>query len=407
VRLIELHILQSFPVSCLNRDDVGAPKTAIFGGANRARISSQCLKRAIRLAMHELAPEQCAGKRSRLIVDPLTDRIAAEFKSRPAAAGELGEGLRAAAETLAREFCDRLANIDEEAAEQKGLRRVKTMMFLSPGDLASAAAAIVEAAASTPGWAANLKGNEQTGKMAKKGREKKSKDDGQKWLDSVMSRGFKALREPGCKDAADIAIFGRMVANDPSLNVEGAAMFSHALSTHRADNEIDFFTAVDDLQAADPTVAEEDRAGSGMMGTLEFSSATYYRYAALNLGLLEDGQHLGGFSTEERRKVADAFVRAVLLSVPGARKNSMNAHTLPGFVLGLYRDHGHPVQLVNAFESPVKAKKDGLLAPSVEALEKHLRELRETWGLKPAAEVRLPSEGMTLDRFCEELVRHV
>lgn len=405
MRLIELHILQSFPVSCLNRDDVGAPKTAIFGGVNRARISSQCLKRAIRLAMHELAPEHCAGERSRLIVDPLTDRIKAEMKRRLATTAEPDERLRAAAESLASEFCHRLANFDEEAKQRKGLRRVKTMMFLSPGDLAAAAAALAEAAIADPEWGEKLGANEKAGKEEKRG--KKSKDDGQKWMDGVMSRGFKALREPGCKDAADIAVFGRMVANDPSLNVEGAAMFSHALSTHRADNEIDFFTAVDDLQAADPTVAEEDRAGSGMMGTLEFSSATYYRYAALNLGLLEDSKHLGAFTLEERRKVVDAFVRAVLLSVPGARKNSMNAHTLPDFVLGLYRDHGHPVQLVNAFESPVKAKKDGLLAPSVEALEKHLRELRQTWGLTPAAEVRLPSEGMTLDRFCQELVRHV
>lgn len=407
MRLIELHIMQSFPVSCLNRDDVGAPKTAVFGGVNRARISSQCLKRAIRLTMHELEPELCAGKRSRLIVDPLADQIAKQFSSRPPVEAVLGGRLQTAAEMLAREFCHRLANLDEEAAEQKGLRRVKTMMFLSPGDLSAVAESVANAAAEDPQWLEKLYGQEQGAKAGKKETGKKSKDDAQKWLDSAMSRGFKALREPRCKDAADIAIFGRMVANDPSLNVEGAAMFSHALSTHRADNEIDFFTAVDDLQAADPAVAEEDRAGSGMMGTLEFSSATYYRYAALNLTLLEDSQHLAAFTPEERRKVVDAFLRAVLLSVPAARKNSMNAHTLPGFVLGLYRESGHPVQLVNAFESPVKAKKEGVLAPSVEALEKHLQELRETWGLKPAAEVRLPSEGMTLDRFCQELVCHV
>ena len=81
------------------------------------------------------------------------------------------------------------------------------------------------------------------------------------------------IQEAKLKDAADIALFGRMVATDHSLTVEGAAMFSHALSTHRADNDIDFYTAVDDLQAKDPTIEEEDRAGSGMMGTLEFTSA--------------------------------------------------------------------------------------------------------------------------------------
>jgi CRISPR system Cascade subunit CasC len=71
MKLIELHILQSFPVSCLNRDDVGAPKTATFGGATRARISSQCLKRAIRLHAKELCPELFAGERSKLIVRPI------------------------------------------------------------------------------------------------------------------------------------------------------------------------------------------------------------------------------------------------------------------------------------------------------------------------------------------------
>ena len=75
MKLIELHILQSFPVSCLNRDDVGAPKTAIFGGVNRARISSQCLKRAIREQAQELSPELFAGNRSRLIITPLADAL--------------------------------------------------------------------------------------------------------------------------------------------------------------------------------------------------------------------------------------------------------------------------------------------------------------------------------------------
>ena len=100
------------------------------------------------------------------------------------------------------------------------------------------------------------------------------------------------------------------------------------MSTHRADNDIDFYTAVDDLQREDPTVEEEDRAGSGMMGTLEFTSAVYYRYLGLNLGLLVNDSHLAALSPEDRRTVVDAFLRAAILAVPGARKNSMNAHTL-------------------------------------------------------------------------------
>ena len=77
-----------------------------------------------------------------------------------------------------------------------------------------------------------------------------------------------------------------------------------------------------------------------MIGTHEFSSAVYYRYAAVNLGLLADADHLGKLSVEERRKVVEAFIRATLMAVPGARKNPMNAHTLPGCVLGIFKSAG-------------------------------------------------------------------
>jgi CRISPR system Cascade subunit CasC len=193
-------------------------------------------------------------------------------------------------------------------------------------------------------------------------------------------------------------------------------MFSHALSTHRADNDIDFYTAVDDRQGEDPTVEEEDRAGSGMMGTLEFTSAVYYRYAALNLDLLfyqkdKDGKpaaNLGCFAGEEhkstRRDIVDAFIRATVLAVPGARKNSMNAHTLPGYVVGLVKHKGQPLQLINAFEKPVSSK-SGLMDASIAALKEHHEQLKKTWGIKPSVEVAIPDK--RLDEFCEEILTHV
>jgi CRISPR system Cascade subunit CasC len=181
-------------------------------------------------------------------------------------------------------------------------------------------------------------------------------------------------------------------------------MFSHALSTHRADNDIDFYTAVDDLQAKDPTIEEADRAGSGMMGTIEFTSAVYYRYVGLNLGMLWDKDHLEVLSEQDRRKVVDAFVRATILAVPVARKNSMNAHTLPSFVLGLVKDKGQPLQLINAFEKPVNSK-NGLMDASVAALKEHHAQSKKTWGINPKLEITLPDA--TLDEFCAEMVRHV
>lgn len=180
-------------------------------------------------------------------------------------------------------------------------------------------------------------------------------------------------------------------------------MFSHALSTHRAENDIDFFTAVDDRQREDPSVEEEDRAGSGMMGTLEFTSAVYYRYVGLNLGLLWDADHLESFSTDERRRVLDAFLRAAVLAVPGARRNSMNANTLPGYVLCIVKDKGQPIQLINAFEKPVFSR-NGLMDASISALKLHREQLEKSWCIKPVADVAIPDK--SIDEFCEEILRH-
>ena len=365
MKLIELHVLQSFPVSCLNRDDVGAPKTATFGGVTRARISSQCLKRAIRLHAKDLCPELFAGERSKLIVKPIAE--AAERHGAPAQK----------ALDASKKFCDELATFDESAFKSKGVFKVKTLMFLSPSE------------------------REEIGKelatILKQSSDAKALDK------KIKSAAIKA-QEAKLKDAADIALFGRMVATDHSLTIEGAAMFSHALSTHRADNDIDFYTAVDDRQREDPMIEEEDRAGSGMMGTLEFTSAAYYRYVGLNLGLLEDGHHLDALSQKDRRTVVDTFLRAALLAVPGARKNSMNAHTLPGYVLGLVREKGQPLQLVNAFEKPVFPK-NGLMEASIIALKEHHEKLKETWGIQPSLEVSIPDK--TLGQFCEEILSHV
>jgi CRISPR system Cascade subunit CasC len=385
MRLIELHVLQSFPVSCLNRDDVGAPKSAVFGGATRARVSSQCLKRAIRELAHEYAPSAFAGQRSRLIIQPMADALVAKGID-PARAIE-----------AAKATGDYLATFDKEKAEKDGTLQVKTLMFLSPAEIGAMADRTATALLAVPAQAAPP--------PAVEGERKTKKKDGGTALAEVVKKACKdAVKAVQLKDAADIAIFGRMVASDHTLTVEGAGMFSHALSTHKADNDIDFFSAVDEAK-------DTDDAGAGMTGTLEFTSACYYRYAALNLDLLADPDHLGALSVEERRAVVDAFVRATLLAVPGARKNSMNAYTLPAYVLGVVKDKGQPIQLVNAFEKPVWSK-DGLAAKSIEALKTHHEQLKQTWGIALAptadgkpAEFAIPD--VSLEAFCKGLVAHV
>ncbi|MBR4977267.1 MAG: type I-E CRISPR-associated protein Cas7/Cse4/CasC, partial [Thermoguttaceae bacterium] len=173
----------------------------------------------------------------------------------------------------------------------------------------------------------------------------------------------------------DISIFGRMVADDHTLMLEGAGMFAHALSTHEAANEIDFFSAVDDTK---PT----DDAGAGHIGVLEANSACYYRYIGLNVDLLFDDAHLGKVDVEHKKATLKAFLRAVLEAVPKARKNSMFGYSLPEYALGVVRK-GQPLSLVNAFETPVTPGKDGgYLKKSVEALEKHRDKLNATYGLE-------------------------
>lgn len=349
MKLIELHILQSFPVSCLNRDDLNQPKTAVFGGAKRARVSSQSWKRAIRETAENLDPARFAGMRTKLILEPLTTAlIAAGLAEKEAHTG-------------AREIADEIAKVDAEAERRSGVLKVRTLVFISPAQVAAAATTYA----------------------------------GEKEPKKRVKAAIKAVSGT-FSDAADIALFGRMVASDHSLTLEGAAMFSHALSTHRTDTDLDFYAAVDDLQNA-------DEAGAGMTGTLEFNSATYYRYVGLNLDLF--AKSLASLSSDQRRAIVRTFLESCLTAIPGARRNSMNASTLPAHVLGTYRAKGQPLQLVNAFEKPVTAKGAGLVAESVKELQAHREALEKTWGVKPDTTVIMPEK--SLAALLDELTAHV
>ncbi len=342
---LELHIIQSVPVACLNRDDLNSPKTAMFGGVQRARVSSQSWKRAIREMAKELLPEKFQGERTRLMYEPLLKAMN-EQKIDAEEAASAAQGI-----------IDALVKID---AKSKDKVKSTTLYFMSPLEVDTLAKAYAE------------------------------KRDPKK--------AIKAIDAKALHDAADISLFGRMVASDHSLTIEAASMFAHVLSTHKADNEIDFFSAVDDLQP-------REEAGAGMTGTLEFNSATYYRFAALNLDMLADTGHLGMLDQEERQKIVATFLEATIKAIPGARKNTMNANTLPACVLGIVREQGHPVQLVNAFETPVRASAAGYSEASITAMRAEYTTLKETWGLGAVFEEMIPEMNMT--DFIEGMVHHV
>lgn len=341
---LELHIIQSVPVSCLNRDDLNSPKTAILGGVQRARVSSQSWKRAIREMAKEISPELFQGERTRLLYDPLYRAMITN------GASEID------ADDGAKNIIDALVKLDSKSPEKN---KSTTLYFMSPNEISLIAKSYVD-----------LK-------------------DAKKALRTVNGKVL--------NDAADISIFGRMVANDHTLTIEGAAMFSHALSTHKVDNEIDFFSAVDDLQP-------KEESGAGMTGTLEFNSATYYRFAALNLDMLADVDHLGSLTVDERKSIVRTFIEATIRAVPGARKNTMNGNTMPNCVMGVVREKGHPIQLINAFEKPVYSTQ-GYIEKSVELMKAEYKKLVETWGLKSIELKTIPDE--KFDSFIDSLVTHV
>jgi len=386
MNLIELHILQSFPVTCLNRDDVGSPKSATFGGVNRARLSSQCLKRATRLAFNEAH-----------FGDPLhtaRTKLAHEKVSEKLVKNDIAKDL---ADKLALEALSKLVDkggSSKAKTDKSGRVNMPALIWLSPGQIDAVTNAILANRALIEEAFSNSTSADA-----------KTKKDAEKKLNLALKPVSKAITDAGISDAPDIAMFGRMVANDASLNVEGATMFSHALSTHKSVSEIDFYSAVDDEKqksnAADND-AEED-AGAGMIGTLEYNSATYYRYAAVNLDLLADKNHLGPLTTDQRRDVLRAFLTATLTAVPSARRNSMNGATLPEVVLGVRKSTGQPLQLVNAFEDPAKANGSGLLAASESKMQTHLGRLKKVWGIENDAEVWLGEE-TPLPSFLDQLL---
>lgn len=397
---LDLHILQSVPVTCLNRDDLGSPKTAFFGGVQRARVSSQSWKRAIREYAHEISP-YFEGNRSRLLID--------KFK---AALIDLGKS-DVEATVAAKAIATVIGTLDTDAERKNGILRVKTLHYTSVAELQAISNLFNDELAKSGVEQCPLKelvGKQNEAEEAESDVKKKLDKDITalgKTIDSIAKKAVKNVGVDVLKDAADLSLFGRMVANDHSLTIEGAAMFNHPISTHKVDNELDFFAAVDDWQ-------KEGDSGAGMTGTLEFNSSVYYRFAALNLDMLADEKHLACMSQDERKEVVEAFVKATLEAVPGmtssnsGRKNSMNGYTRPSYVLGVVREKGHPIQFVNAFEVPIwNAPGKGLMGASIEALKQAEMQQNQTWKLDKYQLARAVMPDQDVDQFISELVSHV
>ena len=310
---IEFHILQSFPVTCLNRDDVGAPKSALIGGVSRARVSSQCWKRQVRLSLRDL------GVRIGIRTKHVAELIAKACLSR----GASEEQAEACANTAA------------------ALLVTDTLLFFSESE----AAAIAEYARDNAFAPGSIE----------------VKKNGKSALASELKKIIKSRLNPAV-DGLDIALFGRMVAQAAELNIQAAASFAHAISTHRVANEVEFFTALDDKQ-------QEPR--SVYMGSLEFNSATYYRYISLDLGQLSANLHGRGLAN-----AVTAFVKALYLAVPSARQTTQTG-LRPWDYARIQIRKGQGMQV--SFDEAVKAG-DGFLKPSIAALDEALKRQEQLAG---------------------------
>jgi CRISPR system Cascade subunit CasC len=337
---VEFHILQSFPVTCLNRDDVGAPKTAMVGGTTRARVSSQCWKRHIRLAMKELGTH--VGSRTKLIHVLITNACK-ELGATDEQAEKCGHDV---ASVFIKEKKEKKDNAEEGTVFAGGKSDV--LIFISADEVRKIAEALKDNDFNT---------NFVEEKIDKKGKTKTKKIAIGKKIELLLGKPNFAI------NGLDIALFGRMVAQAATLNIEAAASFAHAISTHKVTNEVEFFTALDDCQT---------EPGSAHMGSLEFNSATYYRYVCLDLGQL--WENLAGHNISES---IDAFVKALYLAVPGARQTTQSG-ACPWEFAKVFVRRGQRLQV--PFETAVKAKNGGFLEASKEELCKYLNKKEKLAG---------------------------
>jgi CRISPR system Cascade subunit CasC len=189
-------------------------------------------------------------------------------------------------------------------------------------------------------------------------------------LPKSLKEALGSFKKTGTK-AVDVALFGRMVAEikDGSKNMDAACQVAHAISTNKAEMEFDFYTAVDDLQP-------QEKAGAGMMGTIEFNSSCFYRYANIDFGQLVE--NLQG-DVDLARKAVKAFLRAAVAAVPTGKQNSMAAQNPPSFVLAVVRPHGL-WSLANAFVKPVwPGAQEDLIQASIERLDDYWGRLAKAY----------------------------
>lgn len=346
---VQLHLLTVYGPSNLNRDDTGRPKSAIFGGVPRLRVSSQSLKRAWResdvfsqgLGGHMGRRTQRLGQ---LLVDHLATRQAPEEK----------------AIAIARSIAGVFGKINAEGDDDPAF--IAQLAFVSPEEEAAALALADRMLAG----------------------------------ENIDLKAEGLLRTTDT--AADIAMFGRMLADAARFNREAAVQVAHAITTHKAVAEDDYYTAVDDLK--DKLKKPREDSGAGFLGVQEFGAGVFYLYVCIDRGLLE--RNLGG-----DRVLRDASLRALGEAAakvgPRGKQNSFASRANASYILA-ERGRQSPRSLVAAFLKPVR--EEDQLGVSIGRIEELAENLDRAYG--PAAEARetlnVPAGSGSLDAVMQFMV---
>ena len=323
---VQFHVLTTYPPSNPNRDDQGRPKQANLGGAPRLRLSSQSVKRALRESpAFQQGLSGHIGTRTKRLGEVIQQELAAQ-------AGVAPDQAQAIAVQVAAIFSKLEAPAKGEA--QKPL--TTTLAFVSPEEWA---------------LARDLANRMLAGEVLPKEKELKR---------LVLRRA---------DGAVDIAMFGRMLADDPDYNREAAVQVGHAITTHRAIAEDDWYSAVDDLNTREDT-------GAGHLGEHGFGSGVYYLYACVNTDLLVE--NLAGDRALAARAM-QALALALATATPRGKQNS-HAHHPRAIYLRAERGLQQPRDLTGAFFKPVDLKSNDIERSSITALEETARLIDGAYG---------------------------
>jgi len=347
--LIEIHMIQNHTPSNINRDDLGAPKTCMFGGTLRARISSQCLKRSIRRSEVFRTPlAEWLGVRTKYFPDLVREKLPDSGIPKADHAGIV---------LAASKIAKREEQTSGKAPEETEDDRPKTaqLIFLGPQE-ADAFIRRLERLREDDEWASAYKKLVQD-----------------KLKGKALQKFHRELRQAYAKRSVDVSLFGRMTTSEAFENVEAAMEVAHALSTHDIRNEVDYFTAVDDLETG---------TGAGHVAENQYNSACYYKYFSLDWDLLK--ANLAGDDTSQDELAGRAlghFIRAAACTVPTGKKKGHANNNLPDGVLVEIKREKIPTSYANAFAASVQPDAQGLIAESILALGHYVGSVVNGYGI--------------------------